>query len=58
MENQLQDKKAKKSKIIKELFGDVLGRVPPNSKELEEAVSSYKPPFKFKLSPRLNGPFP
>ncbi len=38
MENQLQDKKAKKSKIVKELFGDVLGRVPPNSKELEEAV--------------------
>lgn len=38
MENQIQDTKRKKSKVVKELFGDVLGRIPPNSKELEEAV--------------------
>ncbi len=37
MENTTQDKK-RKSKVVNELFGDVLGRVPPNSKELEEAV--------------------
>lgn len=37
MENATQDKK-RKSKVVKELFGDVLGRIPPNSKELEEAV--------------------
>ena len=38
MENSNQDRKRKTQKVTKELFGDVLGRVPPNSRDLEEAV--------------------
>lgn len=37
MEKISQDRKYK-PKVNKDLFGDILGRVPPNSKELEEAV--------------------
>lgn len=34
----ISQERTRKPKVNKELFGDVLGRVPPNSKELEEAV--------------------
>ncbi len=35
---QINQNKKYKPKVNKELFGDILGRIPPNSKELEEAV--------------------